>query len=41
MTELEKIFRKIDSFRDEMIDFQVKLCSIPAIAPSSGGEGEG
>lgn len=41
MTELEKIFHKIESFRDEMTDFQIKLCSIPAIAPSSGGEGEG
>jgi len=41
MTELEKIFHKIDSFRDEMIDLQIKLSSIPAIAPSSGGEGEG
>lgn len=41
MTEMEKIFHKIESFRDEMTDFQIKLCSIPAIAPSSGGEGEG
>ena len=40
MTELDKIFHKIDSFRDEMVDFQIKLCSIPAIAPSSGGEVE-
>ena len=30
----------IDSYRDSMIDMQVKLCSIPAISPSSGGEGE-
>jgi len=40
MTELDKVIQKIDSFRDEMIDFQIKLCSIPAIAPSSGGKGE-
>jgi succinyl-diaminopimelate desuccinylase len=36
----EKIARRIDSFRNEMIQMQVKLASIPAIAPSSGGEGE-
>ena len=41
MTELDKILKKIDGYRDEMIDLQVKLSSIPAIAPSSGGEGEG
>ncbi|MCK4557263.1 MAG: M20 family metallo-hydrolase, partial [Candidatus Aminicenantes bacterium] len=40
MTELEKIISRIDSFRDEMIDFQIQLCAIPAIAPASGGEGE-
>ena len=40
MTELDKIIKRIDSFRDEMIDFQIKLCAIPAIAPASGGEGE-
>ena len=36
----EKIARRIDSFRDEMINFQIRLASIPAIAPGSGGEGE-
>lgn len=40
MTELDKIIKRIDSFRDEMVDFQIKLCAIPAIAPTSGGEGE-
>jgi succinyl-diaminopimelate desuccinylase len=40
MTQFEKIASRIDSFRDEMIDLQVKLCALPAIAPSSGGEGE-
>lgn len=40
MTDFEKISRRIDSYRDEMIDMQVKLCSIPAISPSSGGDGE-
>ncbi len=40
MAELEKIAKRIDGFRDEMVDMQIKLCSIPSISPSSGGEGE-
>src|SRR5512137_1220343 len=36
----DKLSRRIESFRDEMVDLQMKLCAIPAIAPSSGGEGE-
>lgn len=40
MSGQEKISNRIESFRDEMIDFQIKLCAAPAIAPASGGEGE-
>lgn len=40
MSLMDKIAERIDSFRDEMIDMQIKLCSIPAISPASGGEGE-
>lgn len=40
MSDFDKITKRIDSYRDEMIDMQIKLCSIPAISPSSGGEGE-
>ncbi len=40
MSSQKKIANRIDRFRDEMIDFQIKLCSTPAIAPASGGEGE-
>ncbi len=36
----EKVARKLDKYRDEMVDLQVRLCAIPAISPSSGGEGE-
>ena len=36
----EKLARRIEKYRDEMVDLQMKLCAIPAIAPSSGGEGE-
>ena len=35
-----KASRRIDGFRDQMIDLQIRLCAIPAIAPTSGGEGE-
>ena len=40
MDWMNKIAERIDSFRDEMIDMQIKLCSFPAISPASGGEGE-
>jgi succinyl-diaminopimelate desuccinylase len=40
MTNFEKIAKRIDGFRDEMINLQIQLCSLPAIAPASGGEGE-
>ena len=36
-----RIARRIDSFRNEMIDMQVRLTALPSIAPASGGEGEG
>ncbi len=36
----DEIARRLEHYRNEMIDLQVKLASIPAIAPSSGGEGE-
>ena len=36
----EKIAERLDLYRDEMVDLQIKLASIPAVAPSSGGEGE-
>jgi succinyl-diaminopimelate desuccinylase len=40
MDRMKKIASRIDSFRNEMIDMQIQLCSFPAISPSSGGEGE-
>jgi len=40
MTDFHKVIKRIDSYRDEMIDLQVSLCSLPAISPLSGGEGE-
>jgi len=40
MTPFEQISRRIDSYRNDMINMQVALCALPAVAPSSGGEGE-
>jgi len=40
MTSLEKITRRLDAYRNDMISMQIKLCALPAIAPSSGGQGE-
>lgn len=40
MKALDKICRRIETFRDLMIDTQLKLCAVPAISPASGGEGE-
>jgi len=36
----DKISQRIDSFRDDMVNLQIKLAAVPAIAPASGGEGE-
>jgi succinyl-diaminopimelate desuccinylase len=41
MSSFDTLSRRIESFRDEMVDFQIRLCAQPAIAPSSQGEGEG
>ena len=35
-----KVAWRLERFRDDMVDLQLKLCAIPAVAPSSGGEGE-
>jgi succinyl-diaminopimelate desuccinylase len=40
MQDFERISKRIDTFRDDMIDMQIQLCALPAISPSSGGEGE-
>ncbi|HAM34995.1 MAG TPA: diaminopimelate aminotransferase [Elusimicrobia bacterium] len=36
----EQILKKIESYRDYAVELQRGLTAIPAIAPSSGGEGE-
>lgn len=36
----ERVSRRIESWREEMIKLQVGLTAIPAISPDSGGDGE-
>ncbi len=36
----ERIERRIDGYRQAMIDLQVALSAIPALAPENGGDGE-
>jgi len=36
----KKISRRIDSYRDDMIDLQIALSAIPAVGPENGGDGE-
>ncbi|MDQ7827295.1 MAG: M20 family metallo-hydrolase [Candidatus Eremiobacteraeota bacterium] len=38
--DLHKIFSRIDGYREDVITMQRELTAIPALAPSSGGEGE-
>jgi len=40
MNKFARLAKRIESFRDEMVNLQIKLCAVPAIAPSNGGEGE-
>jgi succinyl-diaminopimelate desuccinylase len=36
----ERVSKRIETYRNAMIDFQIALASIPAISPASGGLGE-
>ncbi|MFO7569759.1 MAG: M20 family metallo-hydrolase [Smithellaceae bacterium] len=36
----EKISRRIDSYRDDMIELQKALTAVPAVGPLNGGDGE-
>ena len=36
----ERIVRRIETYEQEMVDLQIGLCAIPALAPESGGDGE-
>src|SRR5271157_2742551 len=36
----QRITRRIDSYRDEMIELQIALSAISAVGPENGGDGE-
>ena len=36
----EKICRRIDTYRDDMIELQKALTAVPAVGPINGGDGE-
>jgi succinyl-diaminopimelate desuccinylase len=40
MTDLEKVFKKIDGYRDEIVKLQQELTSKPALCPENNGTGE-
>jgi len=37
---LDKILKRIESYRDDMIKLQVEITAIPALSPENGGDGE-
>jgi len=37
---MEKIMKRIDSYREELVELQRKLTAIPALGPTNGGQGE-
>src|SRR4030066_1096050 len=39
-SSLQRIFRRIQMYEQEMIRLQIQLCAIPALAPENGGDGE-
>jgi len=40
VSTMEDVAGVVESYRDQMVKFLVDLCSIPAVNPSFGGEGE-
>jgi len=38
--ELERILETIEGYREEMVETLVEFCRIPALGPTSGGDGE-
>jgi succinyl-diaminopimelate desuccinylase len=40
MPELERVFSRIDGYRDEIIEFQTQLTARIALGPGNGGTGE-
>lgn len=40
MKDLERILKRVDSYEEAMVELQIQLSAIPALAPESGGDGE-
>ena len=40
MEKMKRIFDRIEGLRNAMIEMQIRLSSVPAISPESGGKGE-
>ena len=40
MSEIEKVFKQIEGYRDELIELQAALTSRVALGPDNGGSGE-
>ena len=40
MEDTKKIFAKIDSYKDFVVDVQTKMIACPAVSPHAGGDGE-
>jgi len=38
--KFKRITQRIDSYREEMIELQIALSSVPAVGPENGGDGE-
>jgi len=36
----KRVVRRIETYEQQMIDLQIGLCAIPALAPENGGDGE-
>jgi len=36
----QKVSRRIDAYREAMIELQTALCAVPAVGPENGGDGE-
>jgi len=40
MKDLERILKRVDSYEEAMVELQIQLSAIPALAPENGGDGE-
>ena len=41
MSKFTRLAKRIDSFRDEMVSMQIKLCALPSVSPGERRRGRG